>query len=674
MWSDNETEIDLLDFTHLVAAVISIISDKNLHPATIGIYGDWGSGKSSLMRMVRATLEKRNDKKILTIQFNGWLFESYEDAKSALMGTILDEIANHRNILPKAQALISKLLRQIDLMRLMVGAGKYLAAYAVAGNTGLALTAATDIPTIAKSIATKVKDIDPDEIEKIIRENQTEPGDLRLAIREFHNDFTQLLKETEIETLVVFIDDLDRCNPATVLDIFEAIRLFLFVPNSVYVIAADENLVRYAVSTKFPGYPEKSENIGRDYLEKLVQYPIKVPTLGKSEIENYIKLLFVESVGIDKGIFEKVRTSAFDRTSSSFQGLCLDYDRVHAYLPDVPINLIDGFSLAETLAPILAVSLSGNPRQTKRFLNMLQMRIAMAQARNVDLKIRVLAKLMLLEYFQPDAFKQLAELQASQEGLPKVLEILEKDRELAGFKYSTSPHSEGAKPVTERKPVTDKANAAIKNDRATKEGVSPESPDLEKDLGEDEITLVKTWKSDKWIRDWLSLEPALSGCDLRAYFFFSRDNLAFDVGTARRLNPTAQKLLANLLGDSEVVRRKALSDATGLNMTEANSVFSSLADYFRRQDKPDTREGILNLMFDLVDKRKELITQIIIFLKNVPENNVPLVTVPRLLTLTHGREEINAVYALFQGWSTNKLNSHLAEAARQRLLSRPATK
>jgi predicted KAP-like P-loop ATPase len=667
MWSDNETEIDFLDFSHLVTAILSIISDKNLHPATIGIYGDWGSGKSSLMRMAKSTLEKSENKKILAIQFNGWLFESYDDAKSALMGTILDEIASHRKLIPKARKLISKLSRQVDWMRLTVGAGKYLAAYAVAGNTGLLLSATTDLPAVAKAIAENVKDIDADEVEKIIKENKTESGDVRLAIREFHTDFAQLLKETDIETLVVFIDDLDRCNPETVIDIFEAIRLFLFVPNCVYVIAADENLVKYAVSTKFPGYPEKSENIGRDYLEKLVQYPIKVPALGKSEIENYIKLLFADSVGIDKGIFEKVRIAALDLTSTSFQRLSLDYESVHEYISDVPADLIEGFSLAEALAPILSVSLSGNPRQTKRFLNMLRIRMEMARARKVNLNLRILAKLMLLEYFQTEAFKQLAEIQAVQDGRPRVLEILDKERELASFKYDGTDHPEEKNRIADSKAPPVQTESENKNASSSKENISTEINPLDKD----EETLIEAWRSDRWIKDWLSLEPALSGCDLRPYFYFSRDNLIFDARAVRRLNPAAQKVLAELLGESEVVRRKTLNDSIDLNLLEANSVLSSLAEHFRRQDKPDIREGILNLMLDLVDKRKDLITQIVLILKNIPENNIPLVTVPRLLTVSQGREEINAVYALFQGWSTNKLNSHLAEAARQRLKSRP---
>jgi pantothenate kinase-related protein Tda10 len=56
MWHDNETNVDLLDFQHLVNAVTSIVCNERLLPCTIGINGDWGSGKSSLMKMVRKEL------------------------------------------------------------------------------------------------------------------------------------------------------------------------------------------------------------------------------------------------------------------------------------------------------------------------------------------------------------------------------------------------------------------------------------------------------------------------------------------------------------------------------------------------------------------------------------------------------------------------------------------
>jgi predicted KAP-like P-loop ATPase len=73
MWSDNETSTDCLGFQHLTTAITSIVRDGNLLPTTIGVFGDWGSGKSSLLQMAGAELAK--DEGTLVLAFNGWLFE-----------------------------------------------------------------------------------------------------------------------------------------------------------------------------------------------------------------------------------------------------------------------------------------------------------------------------------------------------------------------------------------------------------------------------------------------------------------------------------------------------------------------------------------------------------------------------------------------------------------------
>src|SRR5438034_7681787 len=90
MWSDNETDIDLLQFKYLASSVTRIVKTPHLLPTTIGVFGDWGSGKSSLLKMVQKELA--TDPILLCLSFNGWLFEGFEDAKTALMGTILDSI------------------------------------------------------------------------------------------------------------------------------------------------------------------------------------------------------------------------------------------------------------------------------------------------------------------------------------------------------------------------------------------------------------------------------------------------------------------------------------------------------------------------------------------------------------------------------------------------------
>ena len=89
MWPDKETNIDYLNFGYLVDLIVEIAMNRELTPSTIGLYGDWGSGKSSLMKLAQEKIEKlskakketdeKDIPKTLCIEFNGWLFEGYED-------------------------------------------------------------------------------------------------------------------------------------------------------------------------------------------------------------------------------------------------------------------------------------------------------------------------------------------------------------------------------------------------------------------------------------------------------------------------------------------------------------------------------------------------------------------------------------------------------------------
>ena len=106
-----------------------------------------------------------------------------------------------------------------------------------------------------------------------------------------------MLDKTGIDRVVVFIDDLDRCLPTTIMATLEAIRLFVFVPKMAFVIAANERLVRRAVRQHFPDLVEAapevaanypSADVGREYLEKLIQVPVHVPPLARAEIATYV--------------------------------------------------------------------------------------------------------------------------------------------------------------------------------------------------------------------------------------------------------------------------------------------------------------------------------------------------------------------------------------------------
>ncbi len=206
MWRDSETELDFLDYEYLIKTLENIVLNDSLLPASIGVYGDWGSGKSSLMHMCKEQLLK-SDENIKCLLFNGWLFENYEDAKTAILGSILDEISGNKKLTKKAMELMKGLYKSIDkfkLARSVIGIGT--------GNVALGVLS--------------LLNIDNDSVCKI--KEELDSKELRADIKKFQNEFADLITESKISRLVIFIDELDRCRPDTILDTLEAIKLFLF--------------------------------------------------------------------------------------------------------------------------------------------------------------------------------------------------------------------------------------------------------------------------------------------------------------------------------------------------------------------------------------------------------------------------------------------------------------
>ena len=126
MWTDNETDEDLLGFTIHAELLRSIITDSKMLPVTVGLFGDWGGGKSSILKILKRDLDKDDD--FAVIYFNSWVFEGYEDAKSAILTTLLKELKDHRNLKNLIGDEAKALLKRVKLMNLLkVGASAGLA-------------------------------------------------------------------------------------------------------------------------------------------------------------------------------------------------------------------------------------------------------------------------------------------------------------------------------------------------------------------------------------------------------------------------------------------------------------------------------------------------------------------------------------------------------------------
>ena len=500
MWPDKETEIDYLNFGYMVNLVANIATNRDLSPSTIGLYGDWGSGKSSLMKLVQKKIEEKYPKdekkkdtvKTLCIEFNGWLFEGYEDTKTSLCGAILDALADKKRFSKEVTDYAKELIKKIDINKILGKGVKYGLDLFLSGGIGILtdLSLSSFLSTI-KSNAGEVQAKDIEEILSMLKKNDK----TRTEIKNFRNEFKDLLNKSKVENVVVFIDELDRCLPDTVLEVFEAMRLFLFVEGMSFVIGADERLIQYSIKSKYKEVPGNNLDIGKEYLEKVIQYPLYIPQLPRAEVNQYLACLLLKQTLSDEK-FKEILGIVYTLTPDQDFSMDLISDKA----PDLTENCKQEMALARQISSVLAPSINGNPRQCKRFLNTLYMRLKLAEARNVILDKNILAKLMLAEYFNPEFFKA----------------------------------------------VTKPENRELFKEFEKGEVLNDENP-------------FAVWKEKDWVKKWMQNDTRLEDENLDKYVYFSDVKNRYGQSNLDLLSPTARKCYELLVNGTEMNRNSALT-------------------------------------------------------------------------------------------------------------------
>jgi predicted KAP-like P-loop ATPase len=100
---DHETEVDFLNCEAISKTVVELLKDNRKRALTVGIHGDWGAGKSSILKMVQVELSQ--DSKVACLWFNGWAFQGFEDAKTVLIEATITELMRQRSGISKVKTL-----------------------------------------------------------------------------------------------------------------------------------------------------------------------------------------------------------------------------------------------------------------------------------------------------------------------------------------------------------------------------------------------------------------------------------------------------------------------------------------------------------------------------------------------------------------------------------------
>jgi predicted KAP-like P-loop ATPase len=410
-------------------------------------------------------------------------------------------------------------------------------------------------------------------------------------VEAFRKAFEQLLKDAGIEQLVVLIDDLDRCLPDTAIETLEAIRLFVFTPRTAFVVAADEAMIEYAVRKHFPDLPDSTgpRDYARNYLEKLIQVPFRIPALGEAETRIYVTLLLAGAeIGEGDADYAKLIGVAREQLRRPWTSGGLDAATVKNALGQKAEKVNNALALSDQIGPVLASGSKGNPRQIKRFLNTLLLRERTAEARGFgdDIKLPVLAKLMLAERFIPRLFEQIAFVAAVHpQGLCEDLESLENDLATSEEQYNSENE--------------------LKDQKSFDPGASAGSG------------VLAEWKSLETVCEWACLSPKLSGIDLRPYLFVTKDKKDY-FGPVSVLGHLAV-VVEKLFGGKMTVQGYE-SELKQLVQPEADKVFEAVRTKIMSTGTFDTKPVGVDGLVVLVKAQLGLQGRLMDFLEALPSS------------------------------------------------------
>ncbi|ACN16484.1 conserved hypothetical protein [Desulforapulum autotrophicum HRM2] len=255
------------------AAYVDTIADliafeENQTPLVIGVYGKWGSGKTTLMKSIAHKLDTdekyqggtpyRNSK---TVWFQAWKYKDEDEILAALIEQIFKAMAKD-GFFTGCRAQIEKLTEGINTPKLFTSLIKKI--------TTLDISEFFQDPAYKKF--TGFYDVFEDFFTRLIwtylswrpQKNQCETHGEKKGV------------------LAVFIDDLDRCPREKIVSVLETLKLFMDQKGCVFIIGADNDIIIKALEKTYHGDAER-------FMDKIVQVTFNLPKIPTEDFAPFLK-------------------------------------------------------------------------------------------------------------------------------------------------------------------------------------------------------------------------------------------------------------------------------------------------------------------------------------------------------------------------------------------------
>lgn len=406
-YSDHATTVDELGFAMPADVLARMINSLEVEdtPLTIGIFGPWGSGKTSMMRMLHQRLVSSNS---VFVWFDAWRYAQEDALWRALLLAVIEALratllgnderlqemiaykATDQPLQPASNLDVerSRITKQLDDLVVSLyrnvereEPGGIEVDWKEAGKTasGLALRLGLSFLPVIGTLTAAVDEArkslgagkDPATLFDVFhRERSKIHRDQVRSLEQFYEILTHLIEEWIVATdqrLIVFIDDLDRCLPEQAIGVLEAIKVFLDLRSCIFVLGVDRAVIECGIRVRYKefilagqdgaGVTVRDSSFpieGRDYLEKIVQVPFDLPPLDKPAIAKYVRNRLKQVDGITSSDVDAIATS-------------------------------------------IANGILRNPRKVKRAINTFRLLYSLSQAQQKQISAPLLAKLVVLQ-------------------------------------------------------------------------------------------------------------------------------------------------------------------------------------------------------------------------------------------------------------------------------------
>jgi formylglycine-generating enzyme required for sulfatase activity len=280
---------------HIEALVEMIRTVESKGSFTIGVYGQWGQGKTSMLRQIKNTLDDEQQNrpdKILTVWFNPWQFSSDEHLIIPFFHTFIASLEKLEKKLKKKDITKDFCKKLNSFLQKLVSVPIALA-YGLEGKIKVPLLIETKF-SVQKAIDEQRR-----AETEIDQETAKEEGaDYRKFIENYESLYYSLLQDLQIAAeefdskIVIFIDDLDRCLPEMAVQLLEGLKVLLDVQNFVFVMGIAREVIERGIRVRYKELyltiPDDMPFLEQNYLDKIIQFPISIPPADPEILKNHI--------------------------------------------------------------------------------------------------------------------------------------------------------------------------------------------------------------------------------------------------------------------------------------------------------------------------------------------------------------------------------------------------